>query len=440
MSRYLLLFLLYFCLLLAACRSDDEMVIGNCSNGSFSIDLSISPTFQIATFCYLTDTDGEVVYEENITGAALGGLVFLNADNACDNRYTACVGTLFSFTNNTGAAQENFTLDEVANVPNGMGLELTSNGASTITIPFANQVQVTITNCPPVDSVQMDLPIFFAPIPMVDFFSTEYNAEDSILTITINRIFTTAQSVLVGLRQANDQNWKGLLTELTSLDGTTLDFEDLLQLQLQDIPIENVEGGEVDVYLIANESQENIIRLGYSTTNQVSVLLPENASPFLIKSKHPLQQGFYQSQRIYDQLPDILRQDELISLENARPSFSRLTAEASGGDVVKVYGFDFDPDRNFVDNRSLTFPASEGEISFNFPKISPLLEASGTELRDRHEAILNRAGPSNTVIVELTHYPAIQGDYDIFLRKVIGTPSSRDWLMGQEFERVERYF
>ena len=124
-KHLLLLLLVLTSIIFWGCKDDDDpLQLSTCSEGDTYV-LDFNPVFFQETRIWLTENDGDVAFDEQLTTTTFG-TQFLNFEEACENEYTASFASYeIEASGNSALIAERLFINEYAQVPSGSVLEQT---------------------------------------------------------------------------------------------------------------------------------------------------------------------------------------------------------------------------------------------------------------------------------------------------------------------------
>lgn len=427
--------LLLFGFLLLACNPEEEekpnISFPECEgNDVFGLDLFLTSTVTDLV-AYLSSQDGTVAYEQEVTPTTAGTAIFFDKEAPCEEVYDLSIGSLIA--QDFGSGLFNFlSIDQVASVPDGSAITLFRSFESSRVSIFRQVELIQIRHCPPVDSVY--LPYALQGSGLAPRLTFSYSLADSLLSITTqNRAFGSFDGLL-SLRTTHDQAWHGqLLNLLNSMANQVDDFRDLFPLTRQSIRVQTEgEVSRLEVHLLTGGNNYRTALLGATRNDQLDYLLPPDSLPIQLEVITTNNLYDYEFKHHYDVLPsEIDLRNPILSISNQKINGLQVSFGASGADIVQLRS-DFSESNGESDSNYHTYtgPAQSGVQSIRLPDLSPSLIDNFEGAQDFYERSMRRG------YLELIHYPGINGDYQIFLRKVIGSPSNQDWRIKEEYEKL----
>lgn len=430
MKPITILLLAMGCLLLA-CRPDEGPTVSfpECEgNDTYGVDaFLVSST--VGMWSFLSTPDGKVVYEQEAP-PIFSTTFFIDKEAACEEVYDLSIGQLSQ--NNYGQGlSRSLYMDQIAAVPDGTGVSMFRSFEPNRLLFYKQAETIEIKHCPPVDLVS--LPYALKQFGADNETTFSYEASDSTLAIFTPQGYAGSLDGLLGIRTTHDQAWHGSLINLSLAIVDELDFRNLPPLTSHNISIASEEEVSlIELHLITNESNLRTALLGATEMEELTYLLPADSMPFELEviTTSPAQD--YELKRRYDELPlEIDLNNSLLSISNLSINRPTISFDASGADIVRLTS---DPAINFEGvnymNHTYTAPATEGNQTIRLPDLPPSLENAFSNAKDYYDSSLDNG------YLELMHYPGINGDYQIFLRKIIGSTLSQDQSLREEYEKL----
>lgn len=426
-------FLLLLIILFANCEKDEPSPLVSCPEGAvFAVDFR-GAQFSVYQL-WLTDQAKQVGLDEEY-GSAAGGLQYVSLEGACSETYT-----LSTVAYRSGYITGYFEVQEFAGIQNGYIVDYWN--AQSISSAFWGGIPagtITITACPPIDSVRLITPLDPRnEYPEGPRFSYEYNAADSTLAVHTLDTYIEATDLLLAVRATDSGLWVGLPINANVLEPLPipLAYTSLEPLPLRTATVswpDDAENAKLEIRWINSVSgRRSMPLLADGQTEEIAFpCLSDALGPFLLEASwNDGQERFIR--RVLSDWPEAIDIRSAIEGEVLSMNYPQFQYEAQGADIAQLSGrFGEAGDMEFC-RRYYTEPAQDGSATVSFAPISPSLSQKSNQLVDLY---IN--GFDTETILNLYHYPNMNDDYSWYFRYVLGDYGSGQlWLQSLEYEQL----
>lgn len=440
MRRFSFLLLLLICY--TACQNDDDMIVlSTCPEGEiYAIDYSLG--FFLDRYIWLTESDGDVAFDEEIDGL-LPGLQFLNFEEACEDQYTFSIG---NYQPRLGQDPQDFeqflSVTEYNLVPNGSVLDLQNADATASPfVGFLPNTTISIADCPPIDSIVFHVyvnPIIFGPPDPL--YSFEYSEQDSVLVLSSEAVSITSTDALLAVREAASGDWRGYNLNFRSILPESLSYTDFEPVRVQSIALQWPAGAqetEVELRWLNNAPARRsmILAQGEVGTSLVAPVLESTTGPFILtatwKGDHKREVRY-----LLDSWPTEFSVTSSVEAELLSFDYPKLEVTTSGADVLVAEGRFINFSVDHTVQRTYYGEAKGGTQEIQFAPLSPTINALNTQVNPLYER-----GFNDSSTLSLFHYPAMQGSYSWYFRNILSELGDTDaWLSSLAYERLDLPF
>ena len=409
------------------------MPLISCPEGAvFAVDFRAGqfPIHQL----WLTDQEKQVGLDEEY-GSAADGLQYVSLEGACSDEYT-----LSTVAYSSGFITQNFDVQEFAGIQHGYVLDYWN--AQTISSAFWGGIPagtVTITACPPIDSVRLITPLNPRnEYPEGSRYSYEYHAADSTLFVHTLDTYLEATDILLAIRATDSGLWMGLPIDADVLEPLPmpLAYTSLEPLPLRSATVSwpgDAQNAKLEIRWINSVPGRRSMPLlaGGQTAEIAFPCLSDALGPFLLEASWNDGQERFIRQVLSD-WPEAIDIRSVIEGEVLSMNYPQFQYEAQGADIAHLSGrFGEAGDAEFC-RRYYTEPAADGSTTVSFAAISPTLSQRSSQLVD-----LYTKGFDTETVLNLYHYPNMNGDYSWYFRYVVGDYGSGQlWLQSLEYEQL----
>lgn len=422
--------LTFLILLFMACR-DDDSVSENCE--IYALDI-IDDTYR-TNWLWLTDDQREVTYSTVLSTGSGSGAAFVNAEGACDEKYTVSVGRELA----AGAAAGRWLyFSEFHEVPNGTLIDVANFERSLRPRGEGIHAQsFVVEHCPPVDSIQFitrddQFDTEGEPIVRYEFF---YSPADSTLIIEHLDGPTSDFDALLALHLTGTQVWQGRVISLESpnLPNSIAFNDNFVALVPQWLhlnwPDANVQQLEVLVNTVPGESMMRKCAVALSRgKTKIRVLRFPDTGPWIVRARWRQGERLREMQEVFSTLPTEITFDSRLEGEVtdlAYPEIELMTEEA---DYVHFR-------RNrlseiFAERRAV-IPVESALQRLRFAAATATADELDEQAENYHE-VLFESGLSVTFF----RYPDIPGYADYFSWIISGRVSESNWIRTQRYEKL----
>lgn len=434
--KLVLNFLLFSLIVLNwSCQKDDEMpTLPSCPDGrTYALD------YRTAQFSgntiWLTNTDGELVLNEEVPGGAATPY-FVNLEKACSDVYTLSTAGYPTMSNgNPQVFAHNFQIREFGSVPQGSAIDFW-NGLNATLFGYLPEGTIYIEDCPPVDSVRL---LSYSD-PREGYgstarFSFEYSAEDNLLAIRTMNTALWVTDLQLAVRTL-DGAWAGMWFPASSFVGLPppRSYAQLEPMRVLQTTIEwptNAREAELEVFWVQDAINRRVQIIGKTDSPGVFELpFPANIDgPFLF---HFRWKDEYEREikTVEERWPGGLSFFPTLEGQLVDYQYPQLHYESVGANILKVDGIYEDPNSSAYCRRQYEGPIA-GDGTINFAPFSPSLDQASSRLKVLYETTWDQE-----LIVDFYYYPAMTG-FDWYLRNVVSDlGSGQSWLERQVYERL----